>query len=264
MTALRERLRHAIVTGEIPASAAPTQAQLAALLGVSRTPLREALRMLELEQLIIREPNGRVRAADLSAEEIEQLGIMRITLEAAAVRLTVPELTNADHATLEGLHAETTRLARVGEWGDFEDAHRRFHRLLTCRAGAMHAEQLRRLWEQETRYRRAFEHLADADARDAVSLHEHRVILDAAEARDSETAARLIAEHHGRAVREVGRQLDDGYAMDRLAVALAIESGQRRVDVKSREHSGLSVPASPPPSRRARAATHPSSSGSSK
>ena len=92
VTALRDRLRTAIVTGEIPASAARTQSQLAASLGVSRTPLREALRMLELEHLIIREPNGRFRAADLTADEIEQLGVMRVTLEAAAVRLTVPLL----------------------------------------------------------------------------------------------------------------------------------------------------------------------------
>jgi DNA-binding GntR family transcriptional regulator len=227
VTTLRDRLRTAIVTGEIPASAARTQAQLAAALGVSRTPLREALRMLELEHLIIREPNGRFRAADLSADEIEQLGVMRVTLEAAAVRLTVPELTTDDHAVLEGLHAESQRLAEVGEWADFERAHRRFHMVLTRAAGAMHAEQLGRLWEQETRYRRAFEHLADADGRDAVSQAEHRSILDAAEARDAEAAARLVAEHHARAVRAIGASLDPDYPMERLTVALEIEHGER-------------------------------------
>jgi len=231
VTTLRDRLRTAIVTGEIPASAARTQAQLAASLGVSRTPLREALRMLELEHLIIREPNGRFRAADLSADEIEQLGVMRVTLEAAAVRLTVPELTTDDHAVLEGLHAESQRLAEVGEWADFERAHRRFHMLLTRAAGAMHDEQLGRLWEQETRYRRAFEHLADADGRDAVSQAEHRSILDAAEARDAEEAARLVADHHARAVRAIGGSLDPDYPMDRLTVALEIEHGERGPDL---------------------------------
>ena len=87
----------------------------------------------------------------------------------------------------------------------------------------MHAEQLERLWEQETRYRRAFEHLADADARDAVSQREHRSILDAAEARDAETAARLVAKHHARAVRAIGTALDPAYPMQRLAVALEVE-----------------------------------------
>jgi DNA-binding GntR family transcriptional regulator len=228
VTALRDRLRTAIVTGEIPASAARTQAQLAGLLGVSRTPLREALRMLELEHLIIRESNGRFRAADLSADEIEQLGVMRITLEAAAVRLTVPDLTNTHHATLEGLHAASLKLSEIGEWNEFEDVHRRFHMLLARSVGAMHAEQLDRLWEQETRYRRAFEHLADADGRDPVSQREHRVILDVVEARDAELAARLVAEHHARAVRAIGSQLDPQYTMDRLAVALEVKGGERR------------------------------------
>jgi DNA-binding GntR family transcriptional regulator len=226
VTTLRDRLRTAIVTGEIPASAARTQSELATSLGVSRTPLREALRMLELEHLIIREPNGRFRAADLSADEIEQLGVMRVTLEAAAVRLTVPDLTTDDHAVLEGLHAESQLLAEIGEWNDFDRAHRKFHMLLTRAAGAMHAEQLGRLWEQETRYRRAFEHLADADGRDAVSQREHRGILDAAEARDAETAARLMAAHHARAVRAIGSSLDPAYPMDRLAVAVEVEDGR--------------------------------------
>ena len=229
VTSLRDRLRTAIVTGEIPASASRTQSQLAASLGVSRTPLREALRMLELEHLIIREPNGRFRAADLTADEIEQLGVMRVTLEAAAVRLTVPELTVDDHAVLEGLHAESQLLAEIGEWHDFDRAHRKFHMLLTGSAGAMHAEQLGRLWEQETRYRRAFEHLADADGRDAVSQAEHRRILDAAEARDAEAAARLMAAHHARAVRAIGGSLDPSYVMARLAVAVEIEEGRRGV-----------------------------------
>lgn len=231
VTALRDRLRSAIVTGEIPASAARTQAQLARSLGVSRTPLREALRMLELEDLIIRDSNGRFRAADLSVDEVEQLGVMRITLEAAAVRLTVPELTNAEHATLEGLHTASVKLSEIGEWKEFEDAHRRFHMLLVRSAGAMHAEQLARLWEQETRYRRAFEHLADADCRDAVSQREHRAILDVVQARDAQIAARLVAEHHARAVRAIGAQLDPQCSMDRLAVALEIESGERRPDL---------------------------------
>jgi DNA-binding GntR family transcriptional regulator len=184
--------------------------------------------MLELEHLIIREPNGRFRAADLSRDEIEQLGVMRVTLEAAAVRLTVPDLTNADHATLEGLYAETLRLAEVGEWMDFEHAHRRFHALLTRGAGPMHAEQLSRLWEQASRYRRAFDHLASVDGRDILSRDEHRAILDAAEVYDAEATAQLVAAHHARAVREIGAQLEPGHVMDRLAIALDIETGHHR------------------------------------
>ncbi len=236
VTSLRNRLRIAILSGEIPASAARTQAQLAQTLNVSRTPLREALRMLELEHLIIREPNGRVRAADFSPSEIEQLGIIRLTLDAAAVRLTVPELTAADCARLEGLNAEALRLAEVGEWDDFERAHRDFHALLGQRAGPAHREQLDRLWEQEARYRRAFENSVDADARDAMSLQEHRRILDAAEANDAEKAAALVVEHHARAVREICAEIDADYPVDALGIAVEIaitgRSGPRGTPVR--------------------------------
>lgn len=229
---LRERLRAAIVSGEIPASSPRTQSELAEYFSVGRTPLREALRMLELEHLIVREPNRRFRAADLSVTETEELGILRVTLEAAAARVTVPSLSDAEHAVLEGLYAESRRLAEVGEWDDYELAHRRFHMLLTRDVGAMHTEQLNRLWEQGARYRRAFEQLADADGRDEVSQREHRAILDAAEAGDAGESARLLAEHHARAVCEIGALIDPGYAMERLRVAVEIARGDIAFDLR--------------------------------
>ena len=172
--------------------------------------------MLELEHLIIREPNGRFRAADLTADEIEQLGVMRVTLGGCGGSSDRPGVDGRRPRRLEGFHAESQLLAEIGEWHDFDRAHRKFHMLLTGSAGAMHAEQLGRLWEQETRYRRAFEGLADADGRDAVSQAEHRRILDAAEARDAEAAARLMAAHHARVVRAIGGSLYPSYVMDRL------------------------------------------------
>jgi DNA-binding GntR family transcriptional regulator len=102
---IRDQLRTAILRGELSPDQAVTQSGLAERYGVSRTPLREALRMLELENLIVRQSNGRFRVAGFSLDELEQLCVMRIALEAPAVRLTVPTLNNADHAELEGLLA---------------------------------------------------------------------------------------------------------------------------------------------------------------
>ena len=88
---VHERLRRDILSGEIPAGET-SQLALARELEVGRTPLREALRMLQHEGLVISEPNRRVRVAELSAADVEQLYSMRIALEAMAVQVTVPEL----------------------------------------------------------------------------------------------------------------------------------------------------------------------------
>jgi DNA-binding GntR family transcriptional regulator len=71
------------------------------MLGVGRTPLREALRMLQREGLVEAEPNHRVRVADFSIPDLEQLYAMRISLEALAIRLTVPHLQKEEPRRLE-------------------------------------------------------------------------------------------------------------------------------------------------------------------
>jgi DNA-binding GntR family transcriptional regulator len=226
---LRDRLRTSIVSGELPAGAVRTQSELADALGVSRTPLREALRMLELEQLITRKANGRFRVADFSLDEIEQLGVMRLTLEAAAVRLTVPSLTNADHAELEGLLAQTARLSGRSAWDEFEAPHLTFHMRLTGAVGPMYSEQLRRLWGRATRYRRAYAQLVAAHGRQGTSQREHRAILDAAEAYDADVAAGCVAVQYARTAIEIAAEIDPDFPMDRVRCALEVETGSREL-----------------------------------
>ncbi len=87
-----ERVRNAILDGELAAGTVMSQVALAEELGISRTPLREALRLLQGEGLIEAEPNRRVRVAPMTASDMEELCVMRVTLEAEALRLSVPLL----------------------------------------------------------------------------------------------------------------------------------------------------------------------------
>src|SRR5215470_9704358 len=87
-----KHLRQQILDGALPPGTILSQVQLAQQLGVSRTPLREALRLLQEERLVLAEHNHRVRVADINLEELESLYASRIMLEPLALALTIPQL----------------------------------------------------------------------------------------------------------------------------------------------------------------------------
>src|ERR1700716_2347831 len=136
VAAVHERLRAAILRGEIPAGETTSQVTLARDLEVGRTPLREALRMLQREGLVISEPNRRVRVAELSGDDAEELYIMRISLEAVAIRITVPNLISDDFAELEGYMAQMDHYMKVGDQPGMRAPHRAFHHLFVAAAGS--------------------------------------------------------------------------------------------------------------------------------
>lgn len=108
-------LRTAILRSELEPSTSVSQAHLAHVFGAGRTPLREALRMLQREGLVIAAPNRQVRIAPLTAEDFEEITIARLALEAVVIRITVPTLTSTDVAALEGYMAQMEHYQNVGD-----------------------------------------------------------------------------------------------------------------------------------------------------
>src|SRR5579884_3696997 len=121
------RLREAILHGELPTGAELSQVKLAAELGVSRTPLREALRMLQAEGLIESERNRRVRVTSFAIDDLEQVYATRIVLESLGVRLTVPLLSEDQLAQLRGCLGEMAYFEDRRDVIGWEEPHRRFH-----------------------------------------------------------------------------------------------------------------------------------------
>src|SRR3954463_12743260 len=96
------RVREAILEGEIAPGSVMSQVALADELGVSRTPLREALRMLQSEGLVDAQTTRRVTVKPISATDVEELVVMRVALETEAMRLSVDRLEPEDLAAPAG------------------------------------------------------------------------------------------------------------------------------------------------------------------
>jgi DNA-binding GntR family transcriptional regulator len=192
---VHDRLRQAILRAELDPRTPISQVQLAATLGVSRTPLREALRMLQREGLISSEPNRRVRVAELSTADLEQLYATRVLVEALAIRLTVPRCTPGDVAALRAALSEMRRLTDGRDLDAWEAAHRRYHELLRGHAGERIQRLARDLSDHSERYRRVYM----AERRTwSTAAEEHAAILDACVSKGGPAASVLLVRHLAR------------------------------------------------------------------
>ncbi|WP_223880692.1 GntR family transcriptional regulator [Roseococcus microcysteis] len=179
-------LAEAIIRGDIPPGAKLSEPDLSRRLGISRGPLREAVRQLEERGLVRRRPRAGVTAVRLSAAEILDLFIAREPLEGMAARLAAERATPADIARLRAILRE--------EEEDPRGTNRRFHAEVARLSGsarilAILESDLYRLirnWNHGTRI---------AAGRGARAAEEHRRITDAIADHDGELAELLTRRH---------------------------------------------------------------------
>ncbi|CND52582.1 GntR family transcriptional regulator [Mycobacterium tuberculosis] len=186
-------LRDAILSGELPPGSRIRQEELAAKLGASRLPVREALRMLEAEGLTQLEVNKGARVPALDLEQMQVIYQMRERLEPLALALSVDRLDPGQRHQLAAIQDE------IEETGDdiirFLDLDRRFH--LLSYDGCPSAELLgsvTRLWNSTQHYRRALMLIGGSERHWLVNA-EHRLIIDAIARRDVPDCERFLAGH---------------------------------------------------------------------
>ncbi|EHJ61795.1 GntR family transcriptional regulator [Novosphingobium pentaromativorans] len=217
-------LRDAIISGELAAGEIVTQEELTQRIGASRTPIREAVRRLQQEGLVVSQANKRVQIADFSIADLEDLYILRISVDAIAVRLTVQSLAPEMLAELWGLIAQMDHFALSEDYDRSEIPHRKFHQLLSSSVGERMSRLHSELFDHSDRYRRAFSGSIPGGYWPRRHI-EHRHILEAAEKRDCDRAVLLTAEHYGRSVLEEMRVIDPDYVPERLYTALRAAGG---------------------------------------
>lgn len=196
VAAVRDRLRSAILKGELQPGDTLSTVQLSVRYGVSRTPLREALRMLQEEGLVVATSNQRARVAGFDADELELVYASRLLLCSAATALTVPKLAMADVVELRTVLSEMNKAAEQGDSDGWQTLDRRFHWVHTKYASPSIHRELGQLYERAALYRRMW--LRDEPHRLPASDLEHAQIVEACAKGDVGAAVSQVARHLSR------------------------------------------------------------------
>ena len=200
---IEQSLRNAIVDGRLPCGTAIRQQALATLFGVSRMPVREALRQLEAQGLVRVEQHKGAVVAPLIEDNSLQAYELRLLLEAHALRLSVPLLTQEDFETanryIEALEAETD-FSKIGT------LNRLFHRTLYGKAPNQKLLDLIEtgLIEEERFLRFNLQQMNLGK----LCQDDHRALLKHAKARDVEACTEELTLHLQRGVNAITQYLE--------------------------------------------------------
>lgn len=185
-----EKLRKEIYSGKVPAGAQLRQDDLAERYGVSRIPVREALRQLEAEGLVTFHPNRGAVVTSLSLDEVLEMLEIRIALECRALRLAVPNMIDVDFEAAGKILKAYDRERRVAAWGEMNW---RFHSTLYAPANRPKLlAMIEANYGHVGRFLREQVSLAAGKER---PQKEHYQILDACKEGDVDKAARLLEDH---------------------------------------------------------------------
>ncbi len=188
-------LRQLILSGGLAPGSRVSQYELADKMQMSITPLREAIRRLSSEGLIILDTHRDSRVADVSASEARELLEVRLSLEPSATELAAHRRTEADIAAIRTAAEKLLPVTRV--WGeDAITAHRDFHRAVyTASHNASMIKLLDDLWDKSDRYRRLGLELPSGDEPRTIDLNQHHQILELVASGDGPGAAELARTH---------------------------------------------------------------------
>ena len=186
-------LRQAILKGELEPGERLMEIQLAERLGVSRTPIREAIRKLELEGLVLMIPRKGAEVAKISARSLRDVLEVRRALEEPAIELACQRMTEEDLGELQKAQDEFKKAIADGDAMRIAETDEHYHDVIY--SGTQNAkliQMLNNLREQMYRYR--LEYIKDADKRKILIL-EHERVLKAIRDRKVAEAKEAMREH---------------------------------------------------------------------
>jgi DNA-binding GntR family transcriptional regulator len=190
---IASEIRSAVLSGEMRPGMRIRQELLAAHFGASRIPVREALKQLENEGLVVLAPNRGAWIADVNSEESIEVYKIREAVEPLAIFESVPNLTDAD---IDSLDATVRDLESVTTLEDYIQLDREFHLRTYSRARMPQLlAMVERFWNSTQHFRRQF--VKETFAKDGLPFSDpqHLLLMDAIRGRDAEAAQVLVRLH---------------------------------------------------------------------
>jgi DNA-binding GntR family transcriptional regulator len=164
-------LRAAILDGTVPPGDQLREAHIAADLGISRSPLREALTRLEEEGLVVKVPFRGAFVVEVSARDVAEIASIRLRVEPYAAELSMAALRGPERPRLMRTLDDLNRATEENDLPGSIDAHLRFHRLFYDFSGHSILQNLWDGWESKLRLYLAADHRSYGDVHDIAREH---------------------------------------------------------------------------------------------
>ncbi|NMG36455.1 FCD domain-containing protein [Azoarcus sp. TTM-91] len=188
-----ERLRQRIFSHELPPGTWVDEQALAEQYGISRTPLREALKVLASEGLVTLKPRRGCYVTEISERDLDEVFTIMALLEGECARSSAARASAAELEELQDIHRDLERAAAAEDIDRFFEANQAFHHRVQALADnrwlLQVIEDLRKVIKLSRH------HSLFSEGRLEQSLAEHRDILDALLARDADAAEARMREH---------------------------------------------------------------------
>jgi len=188
-----EKLKKAIIDGYFEPGQKLVESQIAQEMGVSRTPVREALRRLEIEKLVVNLPRKGVMVSPIDEVQVKEIFNIRAALEGLAIKLAID---NIDLTTIRQMRKILEEMREAIKRKDLKrevECNTKFHNyIIKAAKSSILTEMLQNIHNHVQRFRHT---TLSMEGRSEIALNEHLKILKAIEERDKVKAEQLIEEH---------------------------------------------------------------------
>ncbi|MFT4127468.1 MAG: GntR family transcriptional regulator [Gordonia sp. (in: high G+C Gram-positive bacteria)] len=193
---VEEQLRRLILSGGAPPGTHIPPGEVADVFQVSPIPVREALKTLVGEGLVVHQRNSGYRVSQMSAPELKELYFVRGILEQAALARAVDRITDSDIASARACHEQLLAATEIHDGKAFHDVSRQFHVCLTAPCAM---PRLLGMFESTWNLTEPFQIMRTVDAATHQALNDdHAAMLTAVTERDADAVLAVSAAHHSR------------------------------------------------------------------